>query len=99
MIKILTKTWAVYLTLIILLGIYLSNPVLLQTAKLNTFDFYQTFGKNYESRSLVLVDISDKALKKNGQWPWKRDLLGRTIINAYKNISIIKTNYKNKYIL
>ena len=58
---------------------------MLQTAKLNTFDFYQSFGKNYESRSLVLVDISDKALKKNGQWPWKRDLLGRTIINAYKN--------------
>ena len=85
MIKILTKTWAVYLTLIILLGIYISNPILLQTAKLNTFDFYQTFGKNYESKSLVLVDISDKALKKNGQWPWKRDLLGRVIINAYKN--------------
>ena len=85
MIKILAKSWTVYLTLIILLGIYLSNPVLLQTAKLNTFDFYQSFGKNYESRSLVLVDISDKALKKNGQWPWKRDLLGRTIINAYKN--------------
>ncbi len=70
MIKKLTKTWTVYLTLIILLGIYLSNPVLLQTAKLNTFDFYQKFGTNYESRSLVLVDISDKALKKNGQWPW-----------------------------
>jgi len=85
MIKILTKTWAVYLTLIILLGIYISNPILLQSAKLNTFDFYQTFGKNYESKSLVLVDISDKALEKNGQWPWKRDLLGRVIINAYKN--------------
>lgn len=85
MIKILAKSWTVYLTLIILLGIYLSNPVLLQTAKLNTFDFYQSFGKNYESRSLVLIDISDKALKKNGQWPWKRDLLGRVIINAYKN--------------
>ena len=71
MIKKLTKTWTVYLTLIILLGIYLSNPVLLQTAKLNTFDFYQKFGTNYESRSLVLVDISDKALKKNGQWPYR----------------------------
>ena len=85
MIKILAKSWTVYLTLIILLGIYLSNPVLLQTAKLNTFDFYQKFGTNYESKSLVLVDISDKALKKNGQWPWKRDHLGRVIIDAYNN--------------
>ena len=85
MFKLFTKTWAVYLTLIILLGIYISNPILLQSARLNTFDFYQTFGKNYESKSIILVDISDKALTKQGQWPWKRDLLGRTIINAYKN--------------
>jgi len=85
MIKLFTKTWAVYLTLIILLGIYISNPILLQSARLNTFDFYQTFGKNYESKSIILLDISDKALKKNGQWPWKRDLLGRTIVNAYRN--------------
>ena len=85
MIKLFTKTWAVYLTLIILIGIYILNPILLQSARLNTFDFYQTFGKNYESKSIILVDISDKALTKQGQWPWKRDLLGRTIINAYKN--------------
>ena len=85
MIKLFTKTWAVYLTLTILIGIYILNPILLQSARLNTFDFYQTFGKNYESKSIILVDISDKALTKQGQWPWKRDLLGRTIINAYKN--------------
>ena len=79
------KKWSIYLTLVVLLTIYLVNPVLLQIAKLNTFDSYQKFGKNYESKSLVLLDISDQALKKQGQWPWKRDLLGRTIINAYKN--------------
>ena len=33
----------------------------------------------------MLLDISNEALKKQGQWPWKRDILGRTIINAYKN--------------
>ena len=32
-----------------------------------------------------MLDISDEALNKQGQWPWKRDVLGRTIINAYKN--------------
>ena len=85
MFKLFTKTWAVYLTLTILIGIYILNPILLQSARLNTFDFYQTFGKNYESKSIILLDISDKALKKNGQWPWKRDLLGRTIVNAYRN--------------
>ena len=79
------KKCSIYLTLVVLLTIYLVNPVLLQIAKLNTFDSYQKFGTNYESKSLVLLDISDQALKKQGQWPWKRDLLGRTIIKAYKN--------------
>ena len=85
MFKLFTKTWAVYLTLTILIGIYILNPILLQSARLNTFDFYQTFSKNYESKSIILLDISDKALNKQGQWPWKRDLLGRVVVNAYRN--------------
>ena len=32
-----------------------------------------------------MLDISDEALVKEGQWPWKRDKLGRAIINAYRN--------------
>ena len=76
---------SVCLVSIILLGIYIVNPILLQSTKLNVFDSYQKFGTKYESKSLVLLDISDTALTKQGQWPWKRDVLGRTIINAYKN--------------
>ena len=85
MFKLFTKTCAFYLTLTILIGIYILNPILLQSARLNTFDFYQTFSKNYESKSIILLDISDKALNKQGQWPWKRDLLGRAVVNAYRN--------------
>ena len=80
-----TSTWAVVVSVIILLGLKFYNPLPLQTLQLKTFDLYQKFGTNYKSKSLVLLDISDEALKKQGQWPWKRDVLGRTIINAYKN--------------
>ena len=80
-----TSTWAVVVSVIILLCVKLYNPTPLQTLQLKTFDLYQKFGNNYQSKSLVLLDISDKALMKQGQWPWKRDILGRTIINAYKN--------------
>ena len=80
-----TSTWAVVVSVIILLALKLYNPIPLQTLQLKTFDLYQKFGTNYQSKSLVLLDISDEALKKQGQWPWKRDILGRTIINAYKN--------------
>ena len=80
-----TSTWAVVVSVVILLGLKLYNPLPLQTLQLKTFDLYQKSGNHYESKSLVLLDISDKALNKQGQWPWKRDILGRTIINAYKN--------------
>ena len=83
--KILTSTWAVCITLLILLLIKWSDPTPIQSVKLTTFDSYQKFGQHLDSKSLILLDLSDDALKKQGQWPWKRDQLGRTIINAYRN--------------
>ena len=80
-----TSTWAVVVSVIILLGLKVYNPLPLQTLQLKTFDLYQKFGNNYKSKSLVMLDISDEALNKQGQWPWKRDVFGRTIINAYKH--------------
>ena len=80
-----TSTWAVVVSVVILLCLKLYNPLPLQTLQLKTFDLYQKFGNSYESKSLVLLDISDEALKKQGQWPWKRDIIGRAIVNAYKN--------------
>ena len=80
-----TSTWAVVVSVVILLGLKVYNPLPLQTLQLKTFDLYQKFGNHYESKSLVMLDISDKALTKEGQWPWKRDKLGRAIVNAYRN--------------
>ena len=80
-----TSTWAVVVSVVILLGLKVYNPLPLQTLELKTFDLYQKFGNHYESKSLVMLDISDKALTKEGQWPWKRDKLGRAIVNAYRN--------------
>ena len=85
MIKLLTNKWSVWVLALILVIIYVSNPILLQKTRLSALDNYQSFGNNYESKSLILLDISDAALKKQGQWPWKRDIVGRTVINAYKN--------------
>ncbi len=85
MMKLLTGTWGACLTALILIIIYISNPILIQKTRLSALDNYQNFGNNYESKSLVLLDISDNALKKQGQWPWKRDVIGRAVINAYKN--------------
>jgi len=83
--KILTSTWMVCVTLLILLLIKWTDPTPIQSAKLTTFDSYQKFGQHLDSKSLILLDLSDDALKKQGQWPWKRDTVGRAIVNAYRN--------------
>ena len=80
-----TSTWAVVVSVVILLTLKVYNPLPLQTLQLKTFDLYQKFGNNYQSKSLVLIDISDDSLGVYGQWPWKRDQLGRAIIKAYQN--------------
>ena len=81
----ITSTWAVVVTVIILISLKVYNPIPLQTLQLKTFDYYQTFGARYDSQSLVLLDISDLAIESKGQWPWKRDHIGRIVVNAYKN--------------
>ena len=81
----ITSTWAVVVTVIILISLKVYNPTSLQTLQLKTYDYYQTFGARYDSQSLVLLDISDLAIESKGQWPWKRDHIGRIVVNAYKN--------------
>ena len=83
--KKLTSTWAVVVTVVVLVALKFYNPLPLQSLQLKTFDYYQTFGTQYDSKSIVLLDISDEALDKKGQWPWKRDQVGRIVVNAYKN--------------
>lgn len=83
--KLLTSKWAVCITLLILLLIKWADPTPIQSAKLTTFDSYQKFGQHLDSKSLILLDISDGSLTKGGQWPWKRDNIGRVIVNAYRN--------------
>ena len=80
-----TSTWAVVVSVIILLALKVYNPIPLQTLQLKTFDLYQKFGTNYQSKSLVLIDITFDSLSLYGQWPWKRDQLGRAVIKAYQN--------------
>ena len=62
--KILTSTWAVCVTLLILLLIKWTDPTPIQSAKLTTFDSYQKFGQHFDSKSLILLDMSDEGSKE-----------------------------------
>ena len=53
MFKKINKVWP-FVVFGLLLSIYIGNPGLLQSTRLNVFDSYQKFGTKYESKSLVL---------------------------------------------
>ena len=45
-----TSTWAVVVSVIILLALKVYNPIPLQTLQLKTFDLYQKFGNNINQK-------------------------------------------------
>jgi adenylate cyclase len=61
------------------------DPLLLETVRARTFDFYQrAYPRNAELRPAVIVDIDEQSLNVYGQWPWPRTLLADLISKLTK---------------
>lgn len=73
------KLYHAFLTSIVLLLIDVLNPYLLETSKLSYFDFLQRTHTASQSSQIILVDIDEKSLQEEGQWPWSRDVLAEYI--------------------
>jgi adenylate cyclase len=50
--------------------------------RLKGLDYYQRKQDKVVSDNIVIVEIDEKALEKNGQWPWKRTELASAIKKA-----------------
>ncbi len=66
------KWWTVLVTISLLVGLRISDPFLMESIRLNYFDFLQTQKEPIKVRDIVLVDIDEKALEKYGQFPFPR---------------------------
>ena len=66
------KWWTVLVTISLLVGLRISDPFLMESIRLNYFDFLQTQKEPIKARDIVLVDIDEKALEKYGQFPFPR---------------------------
>ena len=67
------------------------NPPPLQMLQLKTFDFYQNLQPRepkdlhpqlqsvMPKQPVVVIDVDEKSLKKYGQWPWPRTLIGKLV--------------------
>ncbi|MGH6883172.1 MAG: CHASE2 domain-containing protein, partial [Hypericibacter sp.] len=68
---------------IVLLGILwlqIVNPPLIDALRLRSFDLLQRLSPRTETNfPVVIVDIDEKSLQEQGQWPWPRTKLGEIV--------------------
>ena len=77
--KILTHWTLAFLTLAALMLWGLKDPFVKETARLKSFDLIQKYDTPTISEDVVIVEIDEKSIEQNGQWPWKRTVLADVI--------------------
>jgi len=77
--KILTHWTLAFITLAALMLWGLKDPFVKETARLKSFDLIQKYDTATVSKDVVIVEIDEKSIEQNGQWPWKRTVLADVI--------------------
>jgi adenylate cyclase len=77
--KILTHWTLAFITLAALMLWGYKDPFVKETARLKSFDLIQKYDKPTVSEDVVIVEIDEKSIEQNGQWPWKRTVLADVI--------------------
>ena len=77
--RILTHWTLAFLTLAALMLWGLKDPFVKETARLKSFDLIQKYDTPTMSEDVVIVEIDEKSIEQNGQWPWKRTVLADVI--------------------
>jgi adenylate cyclase len=63
----------------------ITNPYPIEVMRLKGLDYYQRKQDKVVSADIIIVEIDEKALEKNGQWPWKRTELAGAIQKAMES--------------
>ena len=77
--KIFTHWTLAFITLAALILWGLKDPFVKETARLKSFDLIQKYDTATVSKDVVIVEIDEKSIEQNGQWPWKRTVLADVI--------------------
>mgnify|MGYP001199405533 CR=1 FL=1 len=75
----MTKWWSVLITIAILASIKIWNPDPLQSLRYIQYDFFQEKQEQVQVDDIVLVNIDEKAIQQEGQYPWPRDIVAKYI--------------------
>ena len=80
--SLLLSPWLALFTFTILLWVKLSDPYMVESARLKFYD-YLMLGSPQQSEQIVTVNIGEKAIEKYGQWPFPREVHAQIINDLY----------------
>ena len=75
----LTKWWTVLITIGLFSLLQINNPGFIQSLTYNYYDLLQNQKEVNHVEDIVLVNIDERAIAKEGQWPWPRDRIAEYI--------------------
>ena len=81
--KILTSPWTALITLALIVGLRIADPMFVESIRLRYFDTLIT-SKAPEVIGVHVVHIDEKALEKYGQYPFPRNIYGTIIADLYR---------------
>ena len=84
--KYLTSIWTTVILGLVLIGVRVSDPQILEQFRLSIFDQYIQSIPVEKSNDIVLINISESSLENYGQYPWPRQNYAQMISdlrNAY----------------
>ena len=81
--KILTSPWIALITLALIVGLRVADPMFVESMRLRYFDTLVT-SKAPEVIGVSVVNIDEKALEKYGQYPFPRNIYSTIIADLYR---------------
>ena len=84
-IKLLLNPWLSLLTLSLVIALRVSDPSFVESVRLRYFDTLIAGQEKSISENVVIANIDDEALNKNGQWPFPRDTNANIIEQLYQH--------------
>ena len=85
------KLYHIGITFLLCILVKVLNPYILEATQLNYFDLLQRNHEENKSEQIILLDIDEESIKKNGRWPWDRDVLAKEI-NKLPDNNLIALN-------
>jgi adenylate cyclase len=90
--KILTSPWTALLTLAVVVGIRIADPIFIENIRLGYFDQLIT-SKAPTENNIYTVNIDEDTITKYGQYPFPRDVYAKIIQDLYsKNAGLVVFN-------